>query len=478
MQIYLALNSYVICSLGFTLYLQRIDMDVMFLGDNCVRKARPIYIEIAGADQILRGSLNRRGRDNSMGDKLTALEKKWILYDVANSAFTMMVSTIIPIYFNQLGKQAGISEVNYLAYWGYTISISTLIVAILGPVLGAAADKGRRKKFYFALTIILGAIGCAALGFVREWLIFLVVFCIVKSVYSLSLVIYDSTLADVTTPERMDNVSSQGYAWGYIGSCVPFIACLVLVLGSGSIGMSQMMALSVSLVITALWWMGVSVPILKSYRQVNYLTGGEEHHNILKQLGSSLKDVVKDRKILFFLLAFFFYIDGVYTIIDMSTAYGSALGLGTTDMLLALLVTQFVAFPFAILFGKLSQKGMSEKLIMVSIVAYTGIAIFAFFMSASWQFWVLAVCVGMFQGGIQALSRSYFTKIIPAERSGEFFGFYDICGKGASVIGSTLMGLVSQVTGSVNYGVGVIAIFFIIGLALFIVSTRQKSAQE
>ncbi len=413
-----------------------------------------------------------------MKNKMTSLEKKWVLYDVANSAFTMMVSTILPIYFNQLAKQAGISEVDYLAYWGYAISISTIIVAVLGPILGAAADKGRRKKFFFALTIVLGSIGCAAMGLVRGWLIFLVVFCIVKCVYSLSLVIYDSTLVDVTTTERMDEVSSQGYAWGYIGSCVPFIACLVLVLGSESIGMSQMTALSLSLVITAIWWLGVSVPILKSYRQVNYITGEEEQRNILRQLGTSLKDIVKDRKILFFLVAFFFYIDGVYTIIDMSTAYGSALGLGTTDMLLALLVTQFVAFPFAILFGKLSQKGMSEKLIMISILGYTGVAAIAFFMTAVWQFWVLAVCVGMFQGGIQALSRSYFTKIIPPERAGEFFGFYDICGKGASVIGTTLMGVVSQLTGSINYGVSVIAIFFIIGLGFFILSTRQVSYNE
>ena len=239
-----------------------------------------------------------------------------------------------------------------------------------------------------------------------------------------------------------------------------------------------MTALSLALVITAVWWMGVSVPILRSYQQKYFLKGEEEKKNILQQLGVSLRDIAKNKKVFFFLLAFFFYIDGVYTIIDMSTAYGSALGLGSTDMLLALLVTQFVAFPFAILFGKLSQKGMSEKLIMIAIAAYTGIAIFAYFMSASWQFWVLAIFVGMFQGGIQALSRSYFAKIIPAERSGEFFGFYDICGKGASVIGTTLMGLVSQMTGSVNNGVGVIAVFFVIGLILFVVSTRQEAANN
>jgi MFS transporter, UMF1 family len=406
-----------------------------------------------------------------MRDKLTALEKKWILYDVANSAFTMMVSTIIPIFFNQLSKQAGISEVDYLAYWGYTISLTTVIVALLGPVLGAAADRGGRKRRVFAITIILGAIGCAALGFAGNWFIFLGVFCIVRVLYSLSLVIYDSTLVDVTTEDRMDNVSSQGYAWGYIGSCVPFIACLLLVLFAEQIGISQMKALTVSMIVTALWWGGVSIPLLKSYWQKNFIEE-EQQTGILKQLRTSLKDLVQDKKILLFLLAFFFYIDGVYTIIDMSTAYGTALGLNTTDMLLALLVTQFVAFPCALLYGRLAQKGWSGRLILVAIAAYTGIAIFAIFMNAAWQFWILAVVVGMFQGGIQSLSRSYFTKIIPAERSGEFFGFYDICGKGASFIGTTVMSLVSQLTGVANYGVGVIAVFFVIGLVLFIMSTR------
>ncbi len=412
-----------------------------------------------------------------MRDKLTALEKKWILYDVANSAFTMMVSTIIPIFFNQLSKQAGISEVDYLAYWGYTISLTTVIVALLGPVLGAAADRGGRKRRVFAITIILGAIGCAALGFAGNWLLFLGVFCIVRVLYSLSLVIYDSTLVDVTTEDRMDNVSSQGYAWGYIGSCVPFIACLLLVLFAEQIGISQMKALGVSMIVTALWWGGVSVPLLKSYRQKNFIAE-EQQTGILKQLRTSLKDLVQNKKILLFLLAFFFYIDGVYTIIDMSTAYGTALGLNTTDMLLALLVTQFVAFPCALLYGRLAQKGWSGRLILVAIIAYTGIAIFAIFMNAAWQFWILAVVVGMFQGGIQSLSRSYFTKIIPAERSGEFFGFYDICGKGASFIGTTVMSLVSQLTGAANYGVGVIAVFFVIGLVLFIMSTRVSDKAQ
>ena len=407
--------------------------------------------------------------------KLTSLEKKWVLYDVANSAFTMLVSTLIPIYFHALAGQAGIEEVDYLAYWGYTISISTLMVALAGPIMGAAADKKKHKKLYFALTIVLGSIGCLLLGFVRQWLVFLIAFCIVKTIYSVSLVIYDSTLNDITTEDRMDDVSAQGFAWGYIGSCVPFILCLVMVLMYEKIGISQMTALSLAFVITAVWWFAVSLPILRAYEQKYFITEKEvQEENIWKQLGQTLKEIAKDKKVLLFLIAFFFYIDGVYTIIDMSTAYGSALGLGSTDMLLALLVTQFVAFPCAIIMGRLSRTMESSKLITICIGAYFCIAVFAFFMTSAWQFWVLAIAVGMFQGGIQALSRSYFAKIIPPEKSGEYFGFYDICGKGASVVGTTVMGLVSQITGNINYGVGTIAFFFLIGIFVFRMSVATK----
>ena len=400
--------------------------------------------------------------------KLTKDEKKWVMYDVGNSAFTLLISTILPIYFNYLAESAGLSEVSYLAYWGYAASVTTLIVAVLGPVLGTLADTKGFKKPIFVAFIAVGVLGLIGMGFTSHWLVFLVIFVLAKVGYSGSLIFYDSMLPDITTEERMDDVSSQGYAWGYIGSCIPFIVSLVLVLMYESIGITMNVAMCLSFIIIALWWVCMSFPLLRSYHQKHYV---ERQPNAIKEsflrIGRTLRDVKKHKKIFLFLLAFFFYIDGVYTIIDMATAYGSALGLDTTGLLLALLVTQIVAFPFAILFGRLASKYKTELLITVCIIAYLGIAIFAFFMTSQWQFWVLAVCVGMFQGGIQALSRSYFTKIVPPEQTGEYFGLMDICGKGASFVGTTLVGVVSQLTGDINKGVGIIAVLFVIGIILF-----------
>lgn len=407
--------------------------------------------------------------------KYTSLEKAWILYDVGNSAFVLLVSTIIPIYFNYLSESAGLSSVTYLAYWGYAASVATLAVAFIGPVFGAVADTKNYKKKIFLVTVLVGVIGCIAMGIAATWLGFLVIFVIAKIGYSASLVFYDSMLHDVTTPERLDEVSSQGYAWGYIGSCIPFIISLGIVLGSEPLGLSMKTAMGISFAVVAVWWIVSSLPLLKNYRQIHYVenTPGLVGKSF-RRLWETLKGMKDDRKILLYLLAYFFYIDGVYTIIEMATAYGTALGLDTTGLLLALLVTQIVAFPSAIAFGKFTEKYPSENLITICILAYTAIAVYALFLNSQLQFWVLAVCVGLFQGGIQALSRSHFAKLIPPQKSGEYFGIMDICGKGASFIGTALVGFVSQVTGSTNQGVAVLAVVFVVGLVLFRVSVRIK----
>ena len=409
----------------------------------------------------------------------TGLERAWILYDVGNSAFVLLVATLIPIFFNALAEEGGLSSVDYLAYWGYAASAVTVITAVLSPILGTLADTRGFKKPIFILCLVVGVAGCCAMGLAKTWLPFLLIFVFAKVGFSGSLVFYDSMLSDVTTPDRMDVVSSRGYAWGYIGSCVPFVVCLALVLGSGAIGLSQMTALNIALFITAAWWLAMTLPLLKTYRQLHYVE--VEKHAIRQsfaRIGHTLRHLHEDKQVFWFLLAFFCYIDGVYTIIDMATAYGTALGLDTTGLLLALLVTQIVAFPSALIFGRLSAKYPSSQLIPVCIAAYTGIAVFAFFLTQQWQFWVLAVLVGMFQGGVQALSRSHFAKIIPAEKSGEYFGLFDICGKGASFLGTMIVSVGSQLTGSANVGVGSLIVLFIVGFVLFRVSCKEGMITE
>ena len=406
--------------------------------------------------------------------KTTPLEKRWILYDVGNSAFTLLVSTLIPIFFDLIAGDSGASATVFL---GYATSIATAVVALLGPLLGAASDLGGMRKKIFAVALLIGAVGCGVLGFIGHWIWFLVLFVLAKSAYSLSLVIYDSMLCDVTTRERMDEISSRGYALGYIGSCIPFILCVgVYILYDPSIGIAFLplgVAMPAVFLLTAAWWVLCSMPLLFRYRQTHYVDA--KSHPVragMRSLGNVFRNIGKDKHILFFLIAFFFYIDGVYTIIDLAVAYGTDLGLNSAMLLLALLVTQIVAFPAALLLGMLSRKVKPEWLILVCIAAYFGITVYAIFLSEVYEFWILAVCVGLFQGTIQAMSRSYFAKIVPQEKSGEYFGVYDIFGKGASFLGTFLVALVADLTGRENLGVGALAVMFALGFVFFLLTAR------
>ena len=416
--------------------------------------------------------------------KLTALEKSWILYDVGNSAFILLVATLVPIFFNALAKNAGLNEDLYMSYWGYAGSIATILVAILGPICGTLADR-KLKKPFFVIAMLVGVACCAMLGAASGWLSFLCLFILARVGYSSSIIFYDSMLPEVTTEERMDKVSSMGFAFGYIGSVIPFILCLILVLMPGTFGLAQSSAMVIAFLITALWWVGCTVPLLQRYRQTAFVTAEKSPLlDTFRQLGRTIRDAKKEKHIFVYLLAFFFFIDGVYTIIDMATAYGTALGLDTTGLLLALLLTQIVAFPCSILFGRLSAKYDTGLLIKVCIIAYTCVVLFAVFMVSQWQFWLLAVMVGMFQGGIQALSRSYLGKIIPPERSGEFYGLMDIFGKGASFVGMTLVSIISQLTAGIhlnifgltlqneNIAVSSLIVLFAIGYVLFCKADR------
>lgn len=406
------------------------------------------------------------------GFGLTRTERSWVMYDVGNSAFTLMLSTIVPIYFNSVAGEE-LSSVDYLAYWGYAASIATLLCAVLGPVLGSYSDRSGWRMRMFVAVLGIGVIGCAALGFVNAWLAFLVVLVITRLGYSLSLVFYDSMLVDVTRPSRSDRVSAAGYAWGYIGSCVPFVACLVLILGCDLMGITMGQAMTVSMIVIAAWWVAASIPLIRNYRQVHSVDANSE--GAFRTLARTIRNARSEKKAFLFLVAFFFYIDGVYTIIEMATAYGQAIGLDTSMLLVALLMTQIVAFPCTIAFGRLSSRFDTGRLIAVCVVAYMLITVVAFFMTNIAQFFALAFLVGMFQGGIQALSRSHFSRIIPPERSGEFFGLMDIFGKGASFTGTLVVSAVSQATGETSIGILSLVVLFAIGLVLLFRSVRTPS---
>ena len=304
------------------------------------------------------------------------------------------------------------------------------------------------------------------------------------------MVFYDSMLPEITTEKRIDNVSTHGYAWGYIGSVIPFVICLVLVLAGGSFGLDQTTAMVLAFIITALWWAVFTVPLTRLYKQTAYVERGEHPiADTFRQLGNTFRKAKDQKHVFVYLIAFFFFINGVYTIIDMATAYGTDLGLDTTGLLLALLLTQIVAFPCAIIFGKLSANHDSAKLMKICIICYTCITLFAVFLVSQWQFWLLATLVGMFQGAIQALSRSYLGKIVSAEQSGEFYGLMDICGKGASFFGMALVGFINQITADVevvifglrlqnaNLAVSVLVVLFIIGYILFCKADKLNKAR-
>lgn len=422
---------------------------------------------------------------------LTSQEWSWVLYDVGNSAFILLVTAIVPIYFGSLTAAAGLAEEQRFAYWGYGLSIATIAVALLGPICGTLADHRGFKKPLFTGCMLLGALGCAALGGAWSWLSFLVVFVVAKIGFNASLVFYDAMLPEITTESRMDNVSSMGYALGYIGSVIPFVVCLIVVLNAQGFGLTTGSAMVIAFCITAAWWVVCTLPLLKSYRQKAYTEHtGSAFTATFRRLGRTFREVRKEKHIFLYLVAFFFFIDGVYTIIGMATTYGSSLGLDSTGLLLALLVTQIVAFPCSILFGKLSARYDTGLLIKVCIVCYSGITLFGVFLQSLWQFWVLAVLVGMFQGGIQALSRSYLGKIIPPERSGEYFGLMDIFGKGADAMGPALVAAITHAMGShtvtlfgvefrgQNIGVGCLVILFAIGFILFSKADRLNKERK
>lgn len=412
--------------------------------------------------------------------KYTKAEHSWMFYDWAGSAFSIIVTTaVFPIYYSSAAELSGVSDANSTAYLGYTISIFTFIVALLSPLLGTIADIQGFKKRFFLTFFSLGVLGTLSLALVphTSWIFLLIGYAIASIGTSGANVFYDGFLVDVTEPDRMNRVSSRGFSLGYIGSSIPFIISIgfILLAQNEVIPISTVNATRLAFVLTALWWGLFSLPMIRNVEQIHGVPRRPRLiKSIFKRLFSTFQQLKHYRAAFTFLIAYMFYIDGVGTIISMSTAYGKDLGLASTDLLVVLFAVQIVAAPFAILYGRLADRFPGKTMIYVAIIVYIGVCTYAFFMNTLTDFWILAMLIATSQGGIQALSRAYFGRIIPKHKASEFFGLYDIFGRFASIIGPALVAVITQATGQSNYGVFSLIILFLVG---FFVLTQVPESE-
>ncbi|HPS87054.1 MAG TPA: MFS transporter [Spirochaetota bacterium] len=403
-------------------------------------------------------------------------EISWILYDVANSAFVLIIVTMImPIFFKEYAA-AGLSGSESTALWGYANSAAALVIALASPIMGTLADyEGNKMKMFFPF-FVTGIISTLLLVFVGQggWISCLIIFMAAKIAWSGTLVFYDAFLVDITDEHNMDKVSSRGYGWGYIGSVIPFVIVILLILSAKDTP-GQYTYFKIGFVITALWWMVFSIPMIKNVKQKYFIPHDlSPVKNSFRRMISGIKEIKKFKQIYLFLIAYFFYIDGVDTIISMAVAYGIDAGLGTVLLIGAILMIQVLAFPFSIVYGKLSEIFSAGTMIQAGIIVYVVITVISFFLpviesenSKKIVFYLLSFLVATSMGGIQALSRSYFGKIIPPERSAEFFGLYNIFGKFAAIMGPFLMGAATDISGNSRYGILCIILLFAAGWILF-----------
>lgn len=408
--------------------------------------------------------------------KFNRVERSWIMYDWANSAFAAIISAIIlPNFYTTLTQ----GDVVAGSWWGYATSIATCICAICAPLFGTLGDYPGWKKRLFTIFALVGIAATAALGFTAQWQMMLVFYIIGTIGFNGSCVFYDGFLPDVTTPDRMDTVSTYGFALGYIGgSTIPLLMSMVLIMMPDAFHIDSVQACQISFIITAVWWLVFTVPM---WRNVHQLHSVPQQGNVLRQtvrrLGKVGRQILRNKPLLRFMLAYFFYIDGVGTIIHMATVFGLNMGLNSTHMIVILMVLQLIAFPFAILYGRLAQRYSVRNTILLGIVTYMVVCFTALLLDPLARisdgallggFIFLAALVGTAQGGIQALSRSFFGKLVPAESANEYFGFYDIFGKFSAIIGPSLFSIMWSATGQVFLGVVPVLCMFVIGMLLFL----------
>lgn len=410
---------------------------------------------------------------------MTRAEKSWILYDVANSAFVLVIVTaIMPIFFKEVVTRGIAAEVS-TAWWGYANAFSALLLAIIAPLLGACADYQGWKKRLFAFFLTIGITATAFLFFCTEgaWLYCLGVFVIARTGWAGANVFYDAFITDISDHREMDRISAAGFAWGYIGSIIPFLLVILLIFTLKAPDAAEsipVLAVQLSFLIVALWWLLFSLPILRHVQQIHFIpTVIRPVSSAWRRVIATLRQVRAHRNVFTFLLAYFFYIDGVHTIITMAVVYGVDIGIGSSALILAILVIQIIAFPCTLVWGRLAQSFPAKRLLQSGIAIYGLITLLAFLLPSlatrqekTIGFWLLAILVASAMGGIQALSRSFYGRLIPPQQSGEFFSFYDIFGKFAAIIGPFLVGITGHLSGDARYGVLSVLFLFLAGSVL------------
>jgi len=417
-----------------------------------------------------------------MKDKMYAkIINAWCMYDWANSAFaTTVMAAVLPTFYSAVAG-AGLPGNTATVYWGYTASISLLINAVMGPILGAVADYLGAKKRFLALFAVFGIFFTTLLVLVGtgQWLLASVLYTLSYISFGGANVFYDSLLPHIAKPKDIDYVSSKGYALGYLGGGILLAINIVMILFWDKIGLpSQAMASRLSFVSVGIWWAVFSIPILRTVPEppVPEIEGPRLNpfQVAFQRLSNTFRDVRQYSELTKFIVAFWLYNDGIGTIMKMATIYGAEIGIGQTDLIAALLLTQFIGIPFSLLFGKLPKFLGRKRSIYLALGVYTLISVGGYFMNTAWHFWLLAAMVGLVQGGSQALSRSLFGVMVPKARSAEFFGFYDVSSKFAGIVGPALFALVGQLTGTSRLSIVSLVIFFVVGgLALTRVNEEE-----
>ncbi|QKY68493.1 MFS transporter [Lentibacillus sp. CBA3610] len=409
----------------------------------------------------------------------------WMLYDFGNSAFaTTIMAAVLPVFYYDVAA-VGLDESLAESYWGYSQSIAVLIVAILAPILGAISDFSAAKKKFLRFFAYMGIIASVLLAFVGEGdYLFASLLLIIGNIgFSGANVFYDAFLPEIAKNEdEMDKLSSGGFAYGYIGGGVLLAINILMITNYSWFGIPDVTTASqLSFASVGVWWFIFSIPLFKNIQEEKKTMVKRDKPYVaigFSRVVNTFKEIKQFKYLLIFLIAFWLYNDGISTIIRMATIYGRGIGIDSNSLIIALLVTQFVGIPFTFFFGWLATKITAKRALYITLYIYLGVVILGYFMATALHFYLLAICVGMVQGGAQSLSRSIYGRMVPVNKKAEFFGFYGISSKFAAVFGPFLFGIVGQLTGSSRLGIISLLVFFIAGIILLRFVNIEKGVQQ